>query len=132
MPYDTTLTPSSQSANGGDFLRLSVHLPNGTALQPEAVPGYSLMELMRAYGVPIRADCGGACVCATCHVSVPAHWAGLLPPPGAEEVARLDDIPGADETSRLACQIAMREDLDGLEVALHADSVANLTHWIGG
>ena len=39
-----------------------------------------------------------------------------------DELARLDEIPQVDESSRLACQIVMTEELDGLEIELRADS----------
>ena len=53
------------------FLTLNVNLRDGTRFHPEAAAGFRVMELMRAYGLPIKAECGGACVCATCHVRVP-------------------------------------------------------------
>jgi len=36
----------------------------------EAPDGYRLMEVIRDNGLPIKAECGGACACATCHVYV--------------------------------------------------------------
>ena len=105
-------------------LRLDVRLVDGARFAPEAAPGFRIMELIRAYGLPIRAECGGAGVCATCHVRIPQGWLRRLPEPSEEELARLDEIADADETSRLACQIVMSDDLDGLELELQADSVS--------
>jgi ferredoxin, 2Fe-2S len=115
-----------------EFLTLHVSLVDGTRFHPEAASGFRVMELMRAYGLPIKAECGGACVCATCHVRVPAAWHHLLPPPTDEELAKLDEIPGADETSRLACQLVMTDDLDGLELELQPDSLIPQTSWAAG
>lgn len=84
------------------------------------------------YGLPIKAECGGACVCATCHVRIPQSWQHLLPPPSDEELAKLDEIPGADENSRLACQLMMTDELDGLEVELQPDSLIPQTNWVAG
>jgi 2Fe-2S ferredoxin len=81
-----------------------------------------LVELMRAHGLPVKAECGGAGACATCHVHVPAAWRHRLPPPSNEELAKLDEIPGADASSRLACQITMTVELDGLVLELQPDS----------
>jgi ferredoxin, 2Fe-2S len=114
------------------FLKLNVHLTDGTRFEPEAAAGFRIMELMRAYGLPIKAECGGACVCATCHVRVPVTWQHLLPAPSDEELAKLDEIPDADATSRLACQLMMTDELDGLEVELQPDSLIPQTNRLAG
>ncbi|MEW5963041.1 MAG: 2Fe-2S iron-sulfur cluster-binding protein [Pseudomonadota bacterium] len=88
----------------------------------QALAGMHLVELMQAHGLPVKAECGGAGACATCHVRVPAAWQDVLPPPSEEELAKLDEIPGADDASRLACQITMTADLDGIELELQPDS----------
>lgn len=115
-----------------EFMRLNVNLTDGTRFHPEAAAGFRVMELMRAYGLPIKAECGGAGVCATCHVRVPSAWQHLLPPPSDEELAKLDEIPGADDHSRLACQLVMTNDLDGLELELQPDSLIPQTNWVAG
>ena len=121
-------------AHGVDerFLKLHVRLTDGGHFQPEAASGFRIMELMRMYGLPIKAECGGVCVCATCHVRIPQIWQHLLPPPSDEELAKLDEIPGADDTSRLACQLMMTDELDGLEVELQPDSLIPQTNWVAG
>ena len=80
----------------------------------EALEGWRVMEIIRDWGVGIRAECGGACACATCHVHVAPEWLDRLIPPSGEEEDRLDEAPGLCATSRLSCQILMRADLDGL------------------
>ena len=129
MPHSASRTavPPSNS-----FLKLHVSLIDGGRFEPDAASGYRIMELMRMYGLPIKAECGGACVCATCHVRIPQSWQHLLPPPSDEELAKLDEIPGADENSRLACQLMMTDALDGLEVELQPDSLIPQTNWVAG
>lgn len=105
------------------FLRLDVRLL-GRRIWPQAAPGFRVLELLKAFGVPVKGECGGSGVCATCHVRVPEHWRHRLPPPSEEELAKLDEIPGADDSSRLACQIMMADDLDGLEMELDPDSIS--------
>jgi 2Fe-2S ferredoxin len=102
---------------------LRVRVGGGQTAVLPAIEGLSLMELLRANDVPIVAECGGAAVCASCHVRIAAHWLDQLPPVGDEEASRLDDIPTASDDSRLACQIRMTADLDGLEVELQPDSI---------
>lgn len=114
------------------ILSLDVRLADGSRFRPEAAAGFRIMELIRAYGLPIKAECGGAGVCATCHVRIPRAWQPFLPAPTEEELAKLDEIPDADETSRLACQIVMTSDLDGLELEVQPDSLVPQTNWAAG
>ena len=124
----------SRSAQVEDapFLKLDVRLADGGRFLADAAPGYRVMELIRAYGLPIKAECGGSGVCATCHVRIPRAWASLLPPPSNEELAKLDEIPDADETSRLACQIIMTDEMDGMELEVQPDSLLPQTSWVAG
>ncbi len=67
----------------------------------------------------IDADCGGQCVCATCHVYVDEHWSERLVPASQTEQWTLDGSVDLDPArSRLACQIVLTEALDGLTVTL--------------
>ncbi len=85
----------------------------------EALEGWRVMEVIRDWGVGIKAECGGACACATCHVYVDPEWVDRLVSPSDEEIDRLDEAMMVDErTSRLSCQILMTEALDGLRVRL--------------
>jgi ferredoxin, 2Fe-2S len=84
----------------------------------EAVPGWRVMEVIREHGLPIEAQCGGACACATCHVHVAADWAPTLHPATDDEEAMLDSLPTVARTSRLSCQIIWDDHLDGLELTL--------------
>ncbi len=74
------------------------------------------MEVIRDYGLPIKAECGGAC--ATCHVYVDEAWLDKLVPAGKEELEMLDGAFEIDDRSRLSCQILTREELDGRLVTL--------------
>ena len=105
------------------FLGLEVQLADGEVRRIEAAAGFNAMELMRAAGVPIKAECGGSGVCATCHCRVPAEWANWLPAPVNDEIEKLDQIPSADDRSRLSCQIQMTDALDGLVLELQSDSM---------
>ena len=130
MPHDMHFADAA--IVDAPFLQLNVRLADGAHFKPEAAAGFRVMELIRAYGLPIKAECGGAGVCATCHVRIPAAWSHLLPPPSDEELAKLDEIPSADDTSRLACQLMMTDALDGLEVEVQADSLETHSSWVAG
>ena len=83
----------------------------------DGIDGESLMEAAVSNLVPgIDADCGGACACATCHLHVEPDWLNKLPPVEPTEKSMLEFCEGADETSRLGCQIKISPALDGIVV----------------
>ena len=89
----------------------------------EAQDGWTVMEIIRDAGLPIKAECGGSCVCATCHVIVDDEWFTKLPAKTDEEVDMLDLALEVFETSRLSCQIEFDKDLDGLKVKIASDAL---------
>ncbi len=84
----------------------------------DGLKGWRLMEVIRDYGLPIKAECGGACACATCHVYVAPEWFEKLSPANSEETMMLDDAMAVHENSRLSCQIILTPEMEGLEVTL--------------
>jgi len=99
-------------------MQIHVTDQSGTRHTLEALEGFRVMEIIRDWGLDIKAECGGACACATCHVHVSPDWAGKLYPIEAEEEDMLDQAFDVRDTSRLSCQLLMSEELDGLEVTL--------------
>jgi 2Fe-2S ferredoxin len=83
-----------------------------------ALEGWRAMEVIRDWGISVKAECGGACACATCHVYVASEWLDRLEPPTLEELDRLDDAPAVTSRSRLSCQILMSPENSGLRVRL--------------
>lgn len=91
--------------------------PDGTRREIEAEVGATLMETAIRNGVRgVVAECGGACTCATCHVYVEDEWFGVTGGPSSMEEDMLDFAFDVHETSRLSCQIKIRDELDGLVV----------------
>ena len=79
--------------------------------------GMSLMEAAVKNDVRgIDADCGGACACATCHVYVPDVWREALGERTTLENGMLELADGVEASSRLACQIRLAAEFDGLTV----------------
>ena len=77
----------------------------------------SVMLAAVNHGVPgIDADCGGACSCGTCHVYVDEAWVDKLPEIDPMEEAMLSLSSDRKPNSRLSCQLAVTEELDGLAV----------------
>ena len=120
--FDTS-TQLDVLADQPQLFTIAVHLGEGDLRRIEAASGFTAMELMRAGGIPVIAECGGAGVCATCHCRVPQSWAAKLPQPTDAELEKLDELPSADDRSRLSCQIQVTDTLDGLVLELQADSI---------
>ena len=104
------------------FLNITDH--SGVEHKVEALEGWRVMEIIRDWGLGIKAECGGACACASCHVYVEGDWSRLLVPPTDEEMDKLDEAPLVENNSRLSCQILMRPEFDGLRVRLAPGSEA--------
>lgn len=94
--------------------------PDGKHKIVDVDPGLSVMEgAVNNMIAGIEAECGGACICATCHVYVEEEWLPRLQTASATEVEMLEAV--ADErrpNSRLGCQIKVTPTLDGLVVHL--------------
>jgi len=92
---------------------------DGTEHLVDVKPGLSVMEGAVKNNVPgIDADCGGACACATCHVFVDPAWTSKTGKRNDSEACMLDFAEGVQDNSRLACQIKVTEELDGLVVRM--------------
>jgi 2Fe-2S ferredoxin len=77
----------------------------------------NLMEVIRLNELQIKATCGGMAMCATCNILVRSNHP--LPEMSEAEEAMLDEAFVLDEEgSRLACQIPIRSELNGLIIRL--------------
>ena len=91
---------------------------NGKETVIEGRDGWTIMEMLREAGLPITAECGGACACATCHVYIDEEWTAKLNPASEMEVDMLDMALAVQPNSRLSCQLTCSEELDGIKVTL--------------
>ena len=79
----------------------------------------SLMEVLKGYDYPIEAACGGMALCATCHIEIiKTNFEPLKTATSDDELDMLDTLPVVTQSSRLACQIRISEQLDGLVLKL--------------
>ena len=99
-------------------MKILVTDQSGVEHELEGLDGWRTMEVIRDWGLNIKAECGGACSCATCHVYVDEQWFDQLPPPSDDEEDLLFSTLDKKPTSRLSCQILLSDDLDGLRVTL--------------
>ncbi|HVW98317.1 MAG TPA: 2Fe-2S iron-sulfur cluster-binding protein [Mucilaginibacter sp.] len=80
----------------------------------------SLMEILKASDHHILATCGGMALCATCHVQV-VEGPEKYFHPSEQELDLLDTLPDAGFDSRLACQLRISSDMDGMVFRIKAE-----------
>lgn len=90
--------------------------PDGTRKTVEAMEGASLMLAATMGGVEgIAAECGGNCVCATCHCLVLEGPTTALGDMGEDEKDTLEfSAEEIFENSRLTCQLEAVPAMNGL------------------
>lgn len=104
-----------------DVVTFYVHEEDGseTELQAPTDCGLSLMETLKGYDYPIKSTCGGMALCATCHIEVLSD--NELPEQQDAELDMLDTVPNLTDNSRLACQLPIADNLDGLHLSILGD-----------
>jgi 2Fe-2S ferredoxin len=76
----------------------------------------NLMEFCKAVELPVKGECGGMAMCATCQVYVESDH--ILPDQNDAELDMLDQAFFVKENSRLGCQLHLNNELDGLIVRI--------------
>lgn len=98
--------------------------PDGRRQTVPAIVGRTVMEAARDQQIPgIRAECGGECSCSTCHCYVDEAWQARLPAPAPAEAGLLEFAWEPRPNSRLTCQIAVSDALDGLVLHVPAEQI---------
>lgn len=101
------------------MIEISFTEADGNTRTLSAEPGGTLLNAILGAGIKgIVAECGGGCSCGTCHVHVARDWTDRLPAPADDETDMLSLAEDVTEQSRLACQIRLVPELNGLSVAL--------------
>jgi 2Fe-2S ferredoxin len=80
--------------------------PEGAVL--EATPGVSVCDTLLANHIEIEHACEKSCACTTCHVIVREGYESLDPPTEKEDDL-LDKAWGLELTSRLSCQLRLKD-----------------------
>lgn len=92
---------------------------DGRPREVVARSGLTLMEVALEAGIEgILGQCGGACSCATCHVYIAESWRSVVGAASDYESELLESLERRKESSRLACQISMVDQMDGLQVCV--------------
>jgi 2Fe-2S ferredoxin len=105
------------------MINITVEDRDGTR-RPVEIPeeiSLSLMEVLKASDHHVLATCGGMALCATCHVQVlegPDKYFHAT----NTELDMLDTLPDAGFDSRLACQLRMNEDMEGMVFKIRGEA----------
>ena len=76
----------------------------------------NVMEVCKAYELPVKGTCGGMALCSTCHCYILSDTS--LPEMSDDEEDMLDQAFFVEDNSRLGCQLRITEAIDGLRVQL--------------
>jgi 2Fe-2S ferredoxin len=76
----------------------------------------NLMEICKAYELPVKGTCGGMALCSSCHCYVLSDTE--LPEMNEAEEDMLDQAFFVEDNSRLGCQLPITPELEGLHVKL--------------
>ncbi len=76
----------------------------------------NIMEICKAYELPVKGTCGGMAMCSTCHCYVLSDHD--LPEMRQAEEDMLDQAFFVEDNSRLGCQLMLNDEMDGLIIQL--------------
>ncbi|WP_430415862.1 2Fe-2S iron-sulfur cluster-binding protein [Parasphingorhabdus sp.] len=92
---------------------------DGTRHKVKARTGLSLMDVAIMHHIPgVEGDCGGFGACGTCHVYLDEAAQSLVPPLHELESSTLTFAHDVRPESRLACQIPITDEMDGMTVQM--------------
>ena len=93
---------------------------HGLSRKVEVPIGMSVMQAALNHRIEgILGECGGNCMCATCHAYVDSSFLNQIPAAKDNEKFMLSiAAEGPESNSRLSCQIKMTQDLDGIVIRL--------------
>ena len=114
------IVPSRAAEMRDTMPKITVTGQDGTTHSLEAKEGAALMEPLRDAEL-VEATCGGAASCGTCHVFIADKWLASTGERTEEEgwmLEALEDEVEIKECSRLACQVALGSEHDGIEVTI--------------
>mmetsp|Transcript_18586 Transcript_18586/g.26237 ORF Transcript_18586/g.26237 Transcript_18586/m.26237 type:complete len:164 (+) Transcript_18586:241-732(+) len=95
--------------------------PTGEEIEVQAEVGKNLLDIAHDNNIELEGACGGELACATCHLIFEQEIYDTLPEKDEEEDDMLDLAFELTETSRLGCQICVREDMAGMKVRIPDD-----------
>ena len=103
------------SSTGSDMVTFKIIDEHDDEHTVEGKIGHNMMDAGLHAKVPFLVACGGNAECCTCHCFFPKDviMGQDYEEPGERELDALDFADGADENSRLACQVNITKSFDG-------------------
>lgn len=105
-------------ATSTNTIKVNFVLPNGELVPVEARIGLSVLEAahssLKVGSANLQGACEGSLACSTCHVIMSKEGYGKFPSATEDEEDMLDLAFGLTETSRLGCQLVLKEEHEGL------------------
>jgi len=99
--------------------KIYIKSEDGTTHELNAEVGQTIMQIATINNIDgIVAECGGNCVCATCHCFIGEEWTEKVGGPSDNEDMMLSMVDLRKDNSRLSCQVKITEELDGLVIEL--------------
>jgi len=83
--------------------------------------GKNLLDVAHDNNIELEGACGGELACATCHLVFDEEMFDTLDEKDPDEDDMLDMAFELTDTSRLGCQIKIREDMAGMKVKIPDD-----------
>ncbi len=98
-------------------MNITFILRDGTQKSVSFSEGQTVLQVAEENGVKLNSNCEGFGVCGGCHVKI-ENLLNKLPEISEKEDDTLDKVSEVGMNSRLACQVILNSDLDGLVVKL--------------
>lgn len=98
-------------------------LGDGSEEEVEAEEGTTVLDLAQAHDLELEGACGGCLACATCHVDIEdKEFYKKFPAPTEVEEDLLDFAFNVKPTSRLACQLVITKEHEGIRIIIPSPS----------
>ena len=97
---------------------IKITFKSDTDVTVNAKEGQTLLELAQENGIQISSPCEGNLACGQCHVIIDEDFFAKLETPSEREQDILDFLPNGEACSRLACQVKITPELDGMSVKI--------------
>lgn len=99
---------------------ITVHIIDREGVQHDLIAptdmNMNIMEVCKSYELPVKGECGGMAMCATCQCYLESDTD--LPEQSDDELDMLDQAFFVKDNSRLGCQIQISDEIDGIVLRL--------------
>ncbi|KXN71099.1 ferredoxin precursor [Conidiobolus coronatus NRRL 28638] len=102
----------------GEGITINFITPEGETVSARGRVGQSILDVAHSNEIDLEGACEASLACSTCHVILTDEIFDSLEEPTDEENDMLDLAFGLTETSRLGCQVELREDMEGMTVKI--------------